>query len=118
MSKYTSGDWHACNDGKCSCKMIWSKSTDQHVATAKRFIACVHREWGDDPNMIYGDISEEEQIANARLIATAPALVETLRELLDAEWMVTHDWGGDRDSVFDKALAVLNSIEGKDETNS
>jgi hypothetical protein len=28
---------------------------------------------------------------------------DSLVELLGAEWMVTHDWGGDREAVIDRA---------------
>lgn len=35
-------------------------------------------------------------------------LVEGLREITSAEWMVTHDWGGDRDAVLDKARQLIN----------
>ena len=41
-------------------------------------------------------------------------LVEAAHTLLRSEWMVTHDWGGDRDAVIqrlDKALAEFE--EGK-----
>lgn len=40
------------------------------------------------------------------------ALVGALDDLLEAEWMVTHDWGGDRDSIYDKAQAVLAAAKG------
>jgi len=36
------------------------------------------------------------------------ALVEALREIMDAEWMVTNDWGGDRVAVFKKAEQALS----------
>lgn len=35
-------------------------------------------------------------------------LRKALQALYDAEWMVTHDWGGDRDSVMDKVRKALN----------
>ena len=57
--------------------------------------------------------------ANAKLIAMAvnnhAKLVEALRELVDAEWMVTHDWGGDRAAVLSKASSLLAQIDGEAE---
>ena len=44
----------------------------------------------------------------ARLIAAdKKELVEVLGNLLAAEWMVTHDWGGDRPDVIQKAESAL-----------
>lgn len=36
-----------------------------------------------------------------------PELVETLKELREAEWMMTNDWGGDRESIINKVDAIL-----------
>lgn len=47
------------------------------------------------------------------LHAAAPALAEALEALLSAEWMVTHDWGGDRDGVTEKARAALEAARGR-----
>jgi hypothetical protein len=47
------------------------------------------------------------------LIATAPELLEALTALLDAEWMVTHDWGGDREAVLNAAKASISKAKGE-----
>lgn len=41
------------------------------------------------------------------LKAEVEKLREALSDLLAAEWMVTHDWGGDREAVLEKARAAL-----------
>lgn len=38
------------------------------------------------------------------------AAVEALKALAAAEWMVTHDWGGDRPSVLEQARAALAKL--------
>ena len=43
----------------------------------------------------------------ARLRDTAAAL----DALVEAEWMVSHDWGGDRASVMDPARAILAKLK-------
>jgi hypothetical protein len=85
----TKGPWHSCGarDGKCSCKMIWSPSVDQHVATAKH-VACVHGEWGDSPELVYGEVPQDEVQANTAFIAAArtdvPALCAALKVACEA----------------------------------
>lgn len=44
---------------------------------------------------------------NEQLVERIQRLKETLRELMESEWMVTHDWGGDRAGLFEKVRAVL-----------
>ncbi len=81
----TLGPWSLCNSGKCSCKFVWSKGEDGTVATA-RPMACVHGEWGDDIDMIYGEIPKEQVDANALLISDAPRLAAAVveaRKMLD-----------------------------------
>jgi ribonuclease HI len=43
----------------------------------------------------------------ARLMSKNKELLETLEEFYNAEWMVSHDWGGDRDSILNKVADVL-----------
>lgn len=56
-------------------------------------------------------IDSNEKKANAKLISAAPELYEALKELLESEWMVTHDWGGDRNAVIGKAKEALKKAE-------
>lgn len=77
--------WSVCGSGKCSCKMIWSETADTHVATGmiKTPVACVHGEWGDDKDTIYGENLNVE--ANAKFIVKAVNLHAKLVEALEAE---------------------------------
>ena len=42
-------------------------------------------------------------------------LVEALEGLITAEWMVTHDWGGDREAVLEKAKQALANFKKEGE---
>ena len=55
----------------------------------------------------------DEREATANVIAAAPELYEALKEFVESEWMVTHDWGGDRDAVREKADKALAKADGK-----
>ena len=46
---------------------------------------------------------------------TIKGMYEALKELREAEWMVTHDWGGDREEVLKKANEALAKAEGKEQ---
>lgn len=87
----TPGPWMACDNGKCSCKVV--SCADFPIAR----ITC--GEWGDDypslrlvgtssldikaeafmERIAYGTVSEEMATANARLIAAAPDLLAALK---------------------------------------
>jgi hypothetical protein len=89
---HSPGPWHACNNGDCQCKQVW---------TANHPVAEVtHGKWGDTYPALrieggslemkavpviemidYGYVDEETAKANARLIAAAPTLLETLKNL-------------------------------------
>ena len=78
------------------------------TADARQSICAVH---AIHPGHVSSQKDIEEHNANARLIAAAPELLETLKELLGAEWMVSNDWGGDRETVLSKAEAVIAKAE-------
>ena len=40
-------------------------------------------------------------------------LAEALDELVKAEWMVSHDWGGDRKSIMNKCEELANQYKEK-----
>ena len=83
MTQHTRGKWNTCQEGKCSCKSIWS----DHYPVAKVLTG----EWGDEYPSIrlvgdssldlkaeaymemiaYGTIAEETAIANACIIVAA-----------------------------------------------
>ena len=92
--KHTAGPWHACGNGKCICKQVWS--SDYPVAKAE----C--GKWGDDyvsirltgenlqlkaepfmDQITYGEISEDVAEANARLIAACPTTTAWLKWVRD-----------------------------------
>jgi hypothetical protein len=92
---YSKGPWHACHDGKCPCKTVWSN--DHPVAEI------VHGKWGDDfPNIrlvgpcldlkaeafedqiTYGEVDEKEAEVNARLISEAPAMYGHIKKCADS----------------------------------
>ena len=70
-ANHSRGPWHACGNGGCHCKMIWTDN--DHIAT------CVSGDWGDRINgklmVTYGHIPEDVARANARLIAAVPDLL-------------------------------------------
>lgn len=55
---------------------------------------------------------DEDAHELAHLIAAAPELLKVLEDLVEAEWMVSHDWGGDRDTPLTKARAAIAKAKG------
>lgn len=50
----------------------------------------------------------------AKLLLSSVRLAEAAQEMLDAEWMVSHDWGGDRYSVKEKLQnAITDCLESR-----
>ena len=68
----TPSTWHACKEGQCPCGMIWA-ADGMHVATA---FGPIHSIDGHDSVP-----SRAEQIANAKLIASAPTMAARILEL-------------------------------------
>jgi hypothetical protein len=105
--KHTKGPWHYCGHerGGCECRMVWSHPADAHVATAQHHnvVACVHHEWGDGADMIYGGFSPGETLANTRLIALSPELLQIAIRLQewDKKWPKYHDRSGESEKEMD-----------------
>ena len=59
------------------------------------------------PCVIAGGLRKEAHDEIERLSADISALKGLLREWREAEWMVSHDWGGNRDALHKKTLAAL-----------
>lgn len=55
------------------------------------------------------DTADEGLKALDRILNSHRALVDALKKLLKAEWMVTHDWGGDREAVKEMACKALRA---------
>ncbi len=78
MAKHTAWPWRACGQdrGGCKCRLVWAIGDDVPVAIALM---------ADDPQCDgEGLASMEIAKANARLIAAAPELLETLQAVRDA----------------------------------
>lgn len=116
MNKHTPGPWEACHDGKCKCRQVWSIPGDCPVFTAndkgeKVLVGLIHHEWGDDLDLIYGEIPAEQQEANARLIAAAPDLLEACKLVLEniaPKYSSYH-------ICVEKLRAAISKAEGKEE---
>ena len=85
LKNHSLGPWKHCSasKGQCQCRTVWSIPNDAPVTTAKA-VACVHHEWGDGPDMIYGEVPEDQVRANAELISFAwkiPLWLEEIKRL-------------------------------------
>ena len=58
-------------------------------------------------SVVSADFARELKRKLTAAEARVRELEEVLSELLNAEWMVTHDWGGDRDTLLNKAKQAL-----------
>ena len=83
--KHTPGPWEPCtaNNGRCACRMVWSRSGDVPVFTATALTD------KDESYTLGVGVSDEDEIAaNLALVAASPDL---LRELEEAEWVTDLD---------------------------
>lgn len=75
LREITQGDWYACHDGECACGMVHVVDGIGdpllHIATDFDDADCV-------PN-------KEQQKANARFIARAPAIIRQLLYILEKD---------------------------------
>jgi len=83
-------------------------------ASAVRMLRSIFAPWFKEQGLV-------EPAAHMMVIADALAAADAriarlegaLDALVNAEWMVTHDWGGDRDTVLEKARAALAARQGE-----
>ena len=104
MSKWTKGPWRG------HLGVIVSDIPDGDSPTTA--VAYVGDEWRHTGGLRSG----EERDANARLIASAPALVEALEEMVEAYWGLNDDKNGDGidppPACIIRARAALASAKG------
>jgi hypothetical protein len=74
-------------------------------------VGCVHGVWGDGPGMEYGEVPAEEQQANARLIAAAPALLAPLERA--ADYLGENAYQEVGGLVLSQARAAIRAAKGE-----
>lgn len=79
MAEHTKGPWRACGDdrGGCECHMVWSIPSDAVVGVA---IKATDTAYTDGEGLT----DEDEVRANARLISSAPDLLEAADNAVEA----------------------------------
>lgn len=93
MSKHTPGPWKAITDNG---KLWWIRTEDNLSSIASL-------------------IGQKEIVQNARLIAAAPELLETLKDCLDDERIANgYDSGSLAPETIVKAKAAIAKAEGSD----
>jgi len=124
MSGHSPGPWSACHKGECSCSLVW---------TAGHPVAEVTRgKWGDSypairlvegegmsgtkaeaymERMDYGEIDEATAVANARLIAAAPELLEMLTRIEFA--MVVMDGYEEKPNTLPEWIEKVRAVIAK-----
>lgn len=92
-TKHLDGPWRSCQNGDCSCGMVWSIPGDFPVCTVAnetgrnlQVVAVVHEHMADAPDMIYQTLDRDVVLANARLIAAAPDMLEKLKKV--HQWLL------------------------------
>lgn len=114
MRKHTPGPWFTVNRYSGGLSVIDQRGFEHIDAKffAPVFEVCPEKlsfpHWSDRSDSAYLEISDEEQAANARLIAAAPELLEALRE-------IEAFMGADFDDLpsASKARAAIAKAEGK-----
>lgn len=106
---HTPGPWQACKEGACTCGQVWSLPGDMPVFYAlqdgkRQIVGLACNEWGDAPDLIYGAVGREQQIANSRLIAASPELAAALRRALD--WLSSYPGGNAAGAYMDAVNAL------------
>ena len=110
--KHTEGPWKACRDHEDFDGSIiyldeedtteYNKRPYTHICSKGKYITCNH------------DLFTFENESNALLIATAPDLYESLKDLLVTCILRGDKLGlNDRGPVLDKARAAIKKAEGK-----
>ena len=112
-TKFTPGPWKECRNGDCTCGHVWSIPGDFPVCTVqvpREPIAVAHENMADAPDIIYQSITPEMCAANARLIAAAPDLHDSIRDLLA---YLDGDISGpaQRDGIIAEARAALAKVQ-------
>lgn len=114
MSKHTPGPWVIWEDHAAIYAGPVKENLPHTISGYRKEICECDPDGALDGFSDEDDIAEQEEvIANARLIASSPDLLEALESLLGAEWMVSHDWGGDRSLVIKQAQAAIAKAKGE-----
>ena len=110
--KHTGGPWSVCraSSGQCECRMVWAGQdgpAEANIATAtfpRSVVACVHQEWGDGPDMVYGTVDPDQTLGNAYLISAAPDLLEALKSIENDDGSIPEPIWKMRNDAIAKAL--------------
>jgi hypothetical protein len=103
-AKHTPGPWSVVIDDTGGEFTGWPSI----VASPEIDCAVIHR--AGFKKEFWGDLSQRECIANARLIASAPDLLEALRSLIDMD--VAYQRGQRVEAAVDVARAAIAKATG------
>lgn len=76
MGNYSKAPWRACNDGDCSCGLIWSVADDVCIA---HVLSSADEDYTGGEGVVFRSPKFK---ANANLLAAAPELYESVQNLL------------------------------------